>query len=72
MNTRKDNRGQALRKWISMAPGLIQKPLRHIGNRTNGVDHEGRTVLSAEFINSRRAANFGDGVYVQQMARLLL
>lgn len=71
MNTRKDNNGKAMKKWIATTPGLIQKPLRHIGNRTNGVDLEGRVVLSAQFIEARDAANRGDGLAVQRMARTL-
>lgn len=71
MNTRNDKKAAKLKKWISLAPGLIQKPLRHIGNRTNGYDGQGRIVLSTEFRHARQAADRGNGAYVQQMARAL-
>jgi hypothetical protein len=72
MNTRKDNKGKARKQWIATPPGHIARPLRHIGDRTNGRNEKGQVVLSIQSILAREAASRGDGRYVQQMARSLL
>lgn len=71
MNTRKDNNGRALKAWRNTPPGHIAKPLRHIGNRTNRKDLQGRVIMSPQYEMASSAARRGDGLYVQQMARSL-
>lgn len=71
MNTRKDNNGRAMAKWIATPPGLIEKPLRHIGNRLNGRDAQGRIVLHPAYLHAVSAANAGKGHIVTNMARSL-
>ncbi len=69
MNTRKDNNGRAMKAWKKLGHGHIAKPLRHIGNRTNGFDSKGCIVPSAQYLDAHAAARAGDGLRVQQIAR---
>ena len=71
MNTRKDNNGKALAAWKRLGPGMIEKPLRFIGERTNGRDEHGRVVLSANYLKAAAHASRGDGLTVQRMALAL-
>ena len=68
MNTRKDNGGRAMKKWLATPPGHIAKPLKHILNRTHGaVDGRMRSLASAEV--ARIYAECGNGLALQAMAR---
>jgi hypothetical protein len=69
MNTRKDNNGKSLKAWRAMGPGLIEKPLQHIGNRTNSRDTKGNLILSPEFRHASQAAQRGRGNIVSKIAR---
>lgn len=71
MNTRKDNNGRALKAWVKMGPGLIQKPLRHIGSRSNWRNAQGHLVLSPLYREAQFYARNGRGDLVTEMAREL-
>jgi hypothetical protein len=72
MNLRKDNNGAALKAWKKQGPGHIARPLRLIGERTNGRDHDGRVIESAQYTEARRSAARGLGDEVQRIARSVL
>lgn len=72
MNTRKDNNGRALKAWRNTPPGHIAKPLRFIASQTNGIDSKGHVVMSAQYVEAARSARYGNGLYVQQVARSLI
>lgn len=71
MNLRKDNGGNALKAWKKLGPGLIQKPLRHIGNRINTKDAKGKIVFRKQYKAAYIFARNGNGDRVQQIARSL-
>lgn len=69
--TRKEIKAKKRAKWIATPPGIIQKPLRHIGNRLNTRDAQGQLVIAPGYMVAFNAARRGDGLSVQQMARSL-
>lgn len=69
MNTRKDNNGKARAAWIATPPGHIAKPLRDIGNRTNGRHATGRMARSPLYLKASFYAKIGRGDLVQKIAR---
>jgi hypothetical protein len=71
MNTRKDNNGKAMKRWLATPPGHIAKPLRYIVTRNSAFEADGKVVLGAKAITAFRAAKRGDGLTLQQMARAI-
>jgi len=71
MNTRKDNKGKALKAWIKTPVGHIAKPLRHIISRDSSRGLKGEIILGAKARMSIAAASIGNGLFVQTMARSL-
>ena len=55
--------------WKNTPAALIVRPLRYIAARTNTKDEKGNTVVSPGFLKAFRAAYYGDGKTVQQIAR---
>lgn len=69
MNTRKDNKGRALKAWIKTPVGHIAKPLRHIINHDQSRGLKGELILGRKTKAAIAAANLGNGLFVQNLAR---
>lgn len=69
--TRQERKAAKQKAWIATPPAHIAKPLRHIGNRLNGRDAKGNVVPHPHYVSAYYAAQRGDGLSVQQMARSL-
>lgn len=69
MNLRKDNNGKALNAWKKLGPGLIEKPLRHIRNRSASKTPKGEIVYKGIFYLASWQAKLGNGALVQRIAR---
>lgn len=70
MNTRKDNKGEALKAWEALPPGLIEKPLRKIhvfrGDKESHWELRHHESLCEE---ANYYARRGDGEEVRKLAR---
>ena len=71
MNTRKDNNGVAIKKWLATPPGHIAKPMRRIIDSDCSRGEKGQIILGVKATIALRAAKRGDGLTLQQMARAL-
>jgi len=69
MNTRKDNNGVAMKKWLATPPGHIAKPLRHIANRDNFKNPDGTISYGPKTKEAARASKRGWGSVVRDIAR---